>query len=71
MTERRYALVSTKIDADISQFMKILKKRYGARTESDALRLFIQEYDTDTLSMAQQIAEMHQQVITEEEMADG
>lgn len=65
MSERRYALVSTKIDADISQFMKILKKRYGARTESDALRLFIQKFDTDTLSMAQQIAEMHQQVVEE------
>lgn len=65
MSDRRYTLISTKIDADISQFMKLMKKRYGVRTESEALRIFIREHDDNALNMAQQIAEMHQQVLDE------
>lgn len=63
---KRFTLVSTKIDADISQFMKLIKKKYGARTESDALRTFIEEHDHQTLHTAQHIAELHEQVMDED-----
>jgi len=63
---KRFSLVSTKIDADLSQFMKLMKKKYGVRTESEALRRFIGEHDTDSLQTAQHIAELQEQVIVQE-----
>lgn len=65
-THKRFALVSTKIDADISHFMKLIKKKYGSRTESEALRTFIEEHDIQTLQTAQHIAELHEQVMDED-----
>lgn len=66
---KRYMIVSTKIDADISQFMKLMKKKYGSRTESEALRAFISEHDKKSLKMAQQIAELHEQVVEDDDDA--
>lgn len=67
MTNKRYELISTKIDADISHFMKLMKKRYKARTESEALRIFIEEHDGEALQTAQHIAELHEQLLAVEE----
>jgi predicted RNase H-like nuclease len=56
-------MISKKLDADVSFFMKLLKKKYGVATESEALRLFAVEYAPDILDKAQKLAESHHQIL--------
>jgi len=61
MSSKEFAMVSTKIASDISQLMKLLKARYKARTESDALRQLLEERAPNELKEAQSIAESYGQ----------
>lgn len=38
MSSKRFQMVSKKVDADISHFMKLAKSRLNSKTESEALR---------------------------------
>lgn len=69
MSDEKYPLVSTKITADISQFMKLCKKKYNAKTESEGLRRFIEEHNSALLTQAQHIAELQGQFNREDENA--
>lgn len=53
-----YLVVSTKLDSDVIEFLKLLKKRYGVRTMSEGARQFCQEHDPETLKKAQSVAEI-------------
>ncbi|MFZ4815329.1 MAG: hypothetical protein ACOYL5_12395 [Phototrophicaceae bacterium] len=59
--ERRIIL-STRLEADIIEFMKLIKRRYGAKRVSDGLRAFYQEHDPETFKKAQEIARIRYSV---------
>ena len=75
MSSKRFSMVSKKIDADISQFMKLAKSKLGTRTESDAMRLILRGKAgnlnlADLLEDAQQIATMHGYEVDVEEVPE-
>ena len=52
-------MVSKKVAADISHFMKLAKAKYGTDTESQALRIVLAKHEPEMFKQAQEIAEQY------------